>query len=116
MIVFARLPEPATNVELFDDRGQFVARLDMPYPKWRVVVEYDGAHHERDPRQRQRDRERREAIEALGWRVIVVTGQDLLRPASVPWRVFHALELRGYEGREPTINASWLHWFSPSNL
>jgi hypothetical protein len=24
--------------------------------------------------------------------------------------------LRGYEGREPTINASWLHWFSPSNL
>ena len=116
MIVFARLPEPATNIELFDREGRFVARLDMAYPRWRVAVEYDGAHHERDARQRQRDRERREAIEALGWRVIIVTGQDLLSPRSIPWRVFNALAAHGYEGREPVINAAWLQWFSSANL
>jgi hypothetical protein len=116
MIVFARLPEPATNVELFDHEGRFVARLDMAYPNWRVAVEYDGGHHERDPKQRQRDRERREAIEALGWRVIVVTGQDLLSPQSIPWRVFHALAGHGYEGREPVMSDTWRQWFSPANL
>lgn len=116
MIVFSRLPEPATNVELFDHAGRFVARLDMSYPRWRVAVEYDGQHHERDAQQRQRDRERREAVEALGWRVLVVTGQDLLSPQSVPWRVFHALSARGYEGREPVINDTWRRWFNPANL
>lgn len=115
MIVFARLPEPATNLELFDHRGRFVARLDMAYPRWRVAVEYDGIHHERDARQRQRDRERREAIESLGWRVIVVTGRDLLSPQSTPWRVFHALAAHGYSGHEPVVNATWRQWFSPAN-
>lgn len=116
MIMFARLPEPATNVDLFDRDGQFVARLDLAYRRWRVAVEYDGAHHERNARQRQRDRERREAIEALGWRVIVITSQDLHGPQSVPWRVFHALAAHGYEGREPVISDSWRRWFSPANL
>ena len=116
MIMFARLPEPATNVDLFDRDGQFVARLDLAYRRWRVAVEYDGAHHERNARQRQRDRERREAIEALGWRVIVITSQDLHSPQSVPWRVFHALAAHGYEGGEPVISDSWRRWFSPANL
>jgi very-short-patch-repair endonuclease len=112
MLRFARLPEPEVNIELHDADGSFVARLDLAYRRWRVAVEYDGQHHERDERQRQRDRERREAIEALGWRVIIVTSRDLVSPRSVPWRVYNALAARGYAGRSPVLNDTWHGWFS----
>lgn len=112
MIVFARLPEPACNKLILDDVGRFIARGDLIYFRWKVLVEYDGWQHERDPRQRQRDRERREMLEEHGWRVIVITSQDLRRPKAIPWRVHAALKARGYRGGPPHINVMWSRWFS----
>jgi len=66
MIVFARLAEPACNQNIVDRDGRSLARGDLVYSKWKVLVEYDGIHHERDPWQRQKDRERREVLEAEG--------------------------------------------------
>lgn len=111
MIVFARLPEPVANLQILDRSGRFIARGDLVYETFKVLVEYDGVHHERDPAQRQRDRERREQLEAAGWRVIVVTSQDLKDPRSIPWRVFKALKARGYAGPPPRLNTMWSHWF-----
>lgn len=111
MIIFARLPEPEPNPDIFDLRGNFVARGDLVYFEWKVLVEYDGWQHERDPKQRQRDRERREALEALGWRVIVVTSEDLRNKREVVRRVHRAIEARGYEGASPVFNDSWDRWF-----
>ena len=91
----------------------------MPAPSWRgdlvyetnkVLVEYDGWHHERDARQRQRDRKRREQLEAAGWRVIVVTSQDLNSPSLIPLRVHAALRDHGYRGPRPFTNAMWHRW------
>jgi very-short-patch-repair endonuclease len=84
----------------------------MPYFRFKVLVEYDGWWHERDGRQRQRDRVRREALEAAGWRVIVITSEDLKDARLIPWRVFNALKDRGFAGPSPRMNAMWIQWFA----
>lgn len=112
MLVFARLPEPECNRNICDESGNVLARGDLVYFRFKVLVEYDGWQHERDARQRQRDRERRELLEAEGWRVIVITSADLKRPSAIPWRVYEALKAKGYEGRPPLINAMWTQWFA----
>ena len=112
MLVFARLPEPQVNVDVLDERGRFVARVDLLYPRWKVVVEYDGRHHETDRAQWARDRRRREALEALGYRIIVVAAADLAAPRQVPWRVHAALVARGYTGPRPVTSVQWLRWFT----
>ncbi len=111
MIVLARLPAPRANVDVRDTTGRFVARVDLLLEKWGVVVEYDGRQHETDPRQWLRDRLRREAIEALGLRVIVVSAPDLDRPEAVVRRIHRALVDRGYNGPSPHLNVMWHHWF-----
>ncbi len=112
MLVFARLPEPECNRNIVDSAGNFLARGDMVYFRFKVLVEYDGWQHERDARQRQRDRERRELLEADGWRVIVVTSEDLKHSQAIPWRVYEALKARGYERRPPLMNTMWTRWFA----
>lgn len=112
LIVFARLPEPECNPDIVDEQGNFLARGGMVYFRYKVLVEYDGWQHERDGRQRQRDRERREVLEANGWRVIVITSEDLKRKQLIPWRVYEALKDRGYEGCPPKMNVMWSTWFA----
>lgn len=41
----AGLPDPVLNIDIVDDRGDFVACGDLYYPAWRVLVEYDGDQH-----------------------------------------------------------------------
>jgi len=63
----AGLPEPEVGWNLFDDRGTFVAELDLAYPRYRVGVEYDGRVHADDPAQFARDADRWAAIRRIGW-------------------------------------------------
>lgn len=109
---FARLPEAEVNGVIRDGSGQFLARGDLVLRRWKVIVEYDGRHHERDLRTRQHDIRRRELLEAEGWIVIVITAADLDRPASVPARVHSALVRHGYPGPAPVQSLLWSHWFA----
>lgn len=111
MIRFAHLPEPAANVVLRDDDGLFLARGDLVYLRWKILVEYDGLHHERDHRQRQRDIGRRERLERAGWKVIVVTAADLNAPRLIVHRVHQALADRGHSGPAPAFSITWDEWF-----
>lgn len=111
MVVFAQLPEPKCNRNIFTSGGHWLARGDLVYFDWHVLVEYDGIHHERDPWQRQKDRERREALEAEGWRVIVITAEDLREKRKIVWRIYNALKARGYDGRPPHVSAMWANCF-----
>jgi hypothetical protein len=77
LLIIGALPEPVLQHEVFDATGMFVARLDVSWPRLKLGVEYDGEHHT-DPAQQERDRIRREKLRALGWRIIVVTKDDLL--------------------------------------
>jgi hypothetical protein len=113
MIVFARLPEPIPNLQIRDDHGLFLARGDLVLPRWRILVEYDGWHHELDADQRVRDIGRRERLEAAGWRLIIVTAGDLRQPQQIVRRVHAALVERGWTGPNPVFSDQWETWFDP---
>lgn len=112
LLVLAGLPEPEVNVDVRTPDGVFVARVDLLYRRWKVVVEYDGRHHETDARQWARDRRRREALEALGYRVIVVAAADAKHPQDVVRRVHRALVARGYAAERYWFSPRWIHLFA----
>ncbi len=91
-LIAAGLPEPEVNVDIHDDHGVWLARGDLVYRRWKVLVEYDGWQHERDAAQRQADHLRRERLEAAGWRLIVITIEDMRTPGIVVTRVRQALQ------------------------
>jgi very-short-patch-repair endonuclease len=92
----AGLPEPEINANIHDDFGGWLARGDLVYRRWKLLVEYDGWYHERSSSDRQHDLRRRESLEAAGWRVIIVTSADMTRPGLVAARVHLALVDRGW--------------------
>ena len=73
LIRAAGLPEPVVNYPILDRFGNFLAYGDLAYPKEKVLVEYDGAHHFESPEQGLNDVDRLEPIMAEGWRIIHVT-------------------------------------------
>ena len=110
MLVLARLPRPECNPEIWHG-ARFVARCDLVFRAHKVIVEYDGEWHERSRKQRERDRTRREQLEALGWTVIVVLVEDLKDKREIVRRVHRALVANGYEGPKPIFNIMWQGWF-----
>ncbi|MGV0991083.1 MAG: endonuclease domain-containing protein [Mycobacterium sp.] len=94
ILVRAGLPTPQTQVPVMDRYGFAVAYVDMGWPDIRVAVEYDGAQHWTDARQRRRDIERFADLEALGWIVIRVSSDMVRTPAVIVARVRAALESR----------------------
>lgn len=115
ILTVAGLPEPEVNTLIIDDGGDKIARGDLVLRRWRVVVEYDGWHHERSARQRRIDIMRREALEAAGWLVIVLTNDDVRHPAALISRVWRALVLREYRGPAPRFDSDALAeiWRNP---
>ena len=87
VLVHASLPCPDVNEPVYDGFGRFVALPDMSYPGLKIAIEYDGDIHRTDRATWRRDIARRQALEALGWRVITCTADDVLRfPARlVAW-------------------------------
>jgi len=115
ILVWSGLPAPECNADIADDVGSFLARGDLVFWSWRVVVEYDGWYHERDAGQRQYDVLRRERLEAHGWTVVVVTSRDLRQPEAIAHRVHQALARSGYRGPPPRTSMMWKRWFGPAS-
>jgi hypothetical protein len=107
LLVLAGLPEPETNIDVVADDGTWLARGDLVLPEFRVVVEHDGWHHERNAEQRQKDHFRRERLEAARWTPIVVTQADFAHPISIVVRVHEALRRKGYAGPSPELGRDW---------
>lgn len=78
-IVRAGLPEPELQVEIRDESGWFVGRVDMAYPRHRVLIEYEGDHHRTDAEQWASDLRRYREAERLGWVVVRWSRSDLTR-------------------------------------
>jgi very-short-patch-repair endonuclease len=92
----AGLRPDRTQIEVYDDFGSFVGRIDMGYPTWRVGVEYDGEQHWTSPAIRAADIDRQAKLEALGWRIIRVSAEMLrYRPHSIVERTRQALRQAG---------------------
>ncbi|WP_344809825.1 DUF559 domain-containing protein [Microlunatus ginsengisoli] len=96
LIVLARLPEPVVNHVLRDAAGEWIYRLDLSYPALRLIIEYDGRQHRDVRAQWVQDLRRREALERDGWRIVVLTADDLYGdPIGTLGRIRQALTDRG---------------------
>lgn len=95
-LVGAGLPRPQTQIEVLNEWGWVMARVDMGWEEWKVGVEFDGSHHWTDPAQRSRDIDRLAELEARGWAIIRVSAEMLRnRPHVVVARVHRALLAAG---------------------
>ena len=99
LIIRGGLPPPTTQIVVRDAFGRPFARIDMGWPEYLVGVEFDGAQHWTDPRQRTADIDRYAELSARGW-VIIRVSSGLLRdrPAVVLARVRAALRAAGCHG------------------
>jgi hypothetical protein len=88
----AGLPTPNTQIEVLDDNGYPVARLDMGWRDVMVAVEYDGDQHRTDRWQYVKDLRRVEMLERMGWLIVRVVNED--SPADIVRRVRRALDSR----------------------
>ena len=96
LLVQAGFPPPETQIEVFDEQGFFVARIDMGWREYRVGVDFEGAHHWTDPRQFTRDVDRYARLPELGWHDIRLTsGIFHNSPQQFLRRVGEALVSRG---------------------
>lgn len=91
LLTLAGLPEPVVNHAIRMLDGQIRFRLDLSYPGYRLAIEYDGRQHAESASQWQWDLSRREWLDQHGWRLIVVTAQDLRDPAALLARVSVAM-------------------------
>lgn len=76
-LVLAGIRGIEANVDIFDDSGQFLGRVDLCIAWARVIVEYHGDYHRVERGRWRRDRARIGRLRAAGWSVIELTGDDL---------------------------------------
>ena len=77
------LPEPIIQYVVRDADGRLVARCDLAYPQWRIVIEYDSVQEHTGRDALLRDSARRNAITALGFTPVVATIEDLKNDARM---------------------------------
>ncbi len=98
LIVLAGLPEPECNVNIFDGQGRFLARGDLVYAEFKLVLEYQGDHHRTDRAQWRRDIRRVQSVEDIGWQMLQFTDDDLRNPVELVARIERRLRARGWAG------------------
>ncbi|WP_104167270.1 endonuclease domain-containing protein [Cryobacterium sp. N22] len=95
IIVLAGLPEPECNYRVFDEQGRFLARGDLAYPEYKLLIEYQGDHHRTDRAQWRADIRRIGRLEDHGWQALQFTDDDLQDPAALVARIALRLRARG---------------------
>jgi len=114
LFILAGLPEPTVNVIIRNPDGSWRMRFDLSYPGLKLIIEYDGRRHAENSSQWHRDISRREELDRLGWRLIVVTSDDLHdAPEAVLNRVREALVDRGAVGVRRRFKTEWMRYFAP---
>lgn len=84
------VPRPEVNIDVFDESGRWIARVDMAWPSRRVILEYDGREFH-GPEQQEHDHTRRERLRDAGWTVIVIRAEDVADMPLVASRIRRAL-------------------------
>jgi Protein of unknown function (DUF559) len=96
LIVLAGLPEPSVNVIVRGEDGSWRMRFDLCYLEQRLIVEYDGRQHADSQEQWERDIYRREDLDRMDYRLLVVTSRAVYHePERTLERVRAALRERG---------------------
>jgi Protein of unknown function (DUF559) len=94
VLVLRGLPRPELQYTVYDELGEFIARLDMAYPRLKLAMEYDGRGH-LTAWQQQADARRFNKLDACGWSVLRFTSPDVLRtPDAMAAQVREAIARR----------------------
>jgi hypothetical protein len=88
------LPRPELNLDIID-AGCWLGCGDFVWPAYRVVADYDGAHHD-DEGQRAQDNSTRDDYTDHGWRHVALTKTMLRNMDMAIERVARALRARGW--------------------
>jgi len=84
MVDRSGVPLPVSQYELLGPGGAFVGRYDFAYERCEALIELDSERFHMDPESFQRDREKQNRAQALGWTVYRFTWRDLTdRPDMV---------------------------------
>jgi hypothetical protein len=96
LFVLNGFPPPQTQIPVLDDYGVLIAIIDMGWRDYLIGVDFGGAHHWTDPRQRHWDAERFTRLPELGWQDFKVTSRMVLHGSRLLLnRVGAALVARG---------------------
>lgn len=104
-VVDAGFPEPDINVDVTDDDGGFLGRVDLSWPALRIGLEYDGDHH-RDRSTFRHDQRRSNGFVVNGWILIHATASDAARPAVLFERLRQAFVQRRLARMAPSGQSS----------
>ena len=78
LFVRAGFPRPETQIPVVDEYGVLIAVVDMGWRDYLVGVDFEGAHHYTNPRQRHWDAERFTRLPELGWQDFKATSGMVL--------------------------------------
>jgi hypothetical protein len=112
LLVLAGFPEPRVNLIIRGRDGGWRRRYDLAYEELRLIIEYDGRQHADDPKQWMTDIFRREELDHIRWRLVLVTSEGIYRePLRTLERVRDALSDCGAVGIRRTFKPEWrLHF------
>ena len=114
LIVIAGLPEPQVNVILRRADGSWLVRLDLYYSTFLLLIEYDGRQHAESTDQWYRDIARREILDSMNIRLLIVTADDFYNhPEQVLIKIRDALLERGAQGLRKSFRPEWRAHFAP---
>jgi len=115
LLVLAGLPEPRVDLILRARDGSWRRRYDLAYEQLGLIVEYDGRQHSTDTEQWLTDIFRREELDRMRWRLVVVTKEGIYDdPLQTLIRVRDALRDCGATGLRRNFKAEWRVHFPPS--
>lgn len=75
------LPEPVLQYEIIDRDGR-CWRVDFAWPEQKLAVEYDGFDFHSSAEHLRRDRQKRAALQELGWIVLSIVCDDVRQQPS----------------------------------
>jgi hypothetical protein len=77
-MIDGELPVPELQYEIVDRSGR-LWRLDFAWPLCKLAVEYDGFDWHSDRESFTRDRQKRAALQEMGWTVLSIVADDVRR-------------------------------------
>jgi hypothetical protein len=108
LLVLAGLPEPRVNLIIRGRDGSWRRRYDLAYEHLRLIIEYDGRKHAEDSRQWLTDIFRREELDQMRWRLVIVTSEGIYQePLRTLERVRDALLQCGAIGIRRPFKPEW---------
>jgi hypothetical protein len=115
VLTFAGLPRPEVNIGV--DVNEDVQVIgDLVYPRWAVVVEYEGVDHQEDRSVYVGDLGRYSLLRGAQIRYVQITHEKLAHARTLVGDVYRELLAGGYDGPPPTFGDRWRMLFLPVSV